>query len=364
MKIKEICKYLEEFAPLTLQEPYDNSGLLVGDPDHEVNKALITLDITEEVIQEAIDNNCGLIISHHPIIFNGLKQITVGNHVERVIIAAIQHDIALYAIHTNLDNVAEGVNGMISKKLGLINQRVLQPAKDILKKLVTFAPAKNAESVRQAIFDAGGGHIGNYDYCSFNMEGEGSFRANEDANPHVGEINKIHYEKEARIEVIYPSYKEKAILSAMLKTHPYEEVAYDIYPLDNKFNNVGAGLIGELPVALDDEVFLNRVKEIFQVPCIRHSRLLGKPIKHIALCGGSGSFLLKTARLAGADIFLTGDVKYHQFFETENTMVIADIGHYESEQFTKDLIHQILIKKIPNFALQISEVNTNAVNYI
>lgn len=363
MKIKEIISHLEEFAPLSLQESYDNAGLIIGHPDEEVSQALICLDITENSLDEAIQNNCQLIISHHPVIFKGLKKITGSNLVERLVLKAIKNNISIYAIHTNLDNVLEGVNAKIAEKLCLKNNKILQSRKGLLKKLVTFCPLEQSEKVRNALFKAGAGSIGNYDSCSFNTEGKGTFRANEKANPFVGEKNSLHTEIEDRIETIFPSYKESAVLKSLFMTHPYEEVAYDIYPLDNEFANVGSGIIGELEKGITEEDFLKKLKLEFKTGSIRHSELLNKKIKKVAICGGSGSFLIQSAMMAGADVFVSADIKYHDFFEADGNILITDIGHFESEQFTKELICSILTKKIPTFALRISEIETNPVKY-
>ncbi len=364
MKIKDIIKPLEDLAPPYLQESYDNTGLLIGNPQSEIKKVIITLDVTEALLQEAIDKKCDLIISHHPLIFKGLKSITGRNATERIVEIAIRRDIAIYAIHTNLDNVDNGVNAVLCEKLGLKNTKILSPKKELLRKLVTFCPEDHAEKVREAIFNAGAGHIGDYDSCSFNTPGTGSFRGSEDTNPFVGEKGKLHYENEVRLETIYPIYKEKAILNALFDAHPYEEVAYDIYFLGNEFSRVGAGMIGELEKEVDEIDFLNKIKKITGVGCIKHSQLLNGKIKRVAVCGGSGSFLINDAKRNGADIFLTGDVKYHDFFEAENKMMIADIGHYESEQFAKELIYSVLNENFSNFAVLISETNTNSVNYL
>ena len=363
MKIKELISPLEKLAPPFLQESYDNAGLLIGNPEMEVSKVLISLDVTEKVLDEAIVKNCQIIIAHHPLIFKGLKRITGKNMVERIVAKAIKNDIAIYAIHTNLDNVIGGVNSILCDKLGIRNPQILSPKEGLLRKLVTFCPKKDASKVRQAIFDAGAGHIGNYDNCSFNTEGTGSFRALEGSNPYVGEKGQVHFEEEVRIESVLPVYLENKILQAMNAAHPYEEVAYDIYPLMNTYGNVGAGMIGELETEMDEKAFLQRIKDITGSACIRHSDLLGKKIKKVAVCGGSGSFLIQDAIRAGADIFITGDIKYHDFFEADKKLVIADIGHYESEQFSKELIYSVLIKKFPTFAVLISEGHTNSVNY-
>lgn len=364
MIVRDITQCLEEIAPSAHQESYDNSGLIVGSPTMELTGVLICLDSTEEIIDEAIANNCNMVIAHHPIVFSGLKRFNGSDYIQRTIIKAIKNDIAIYSIHTNLDNATEGVNAMIGEKLGLINTRILSPKKGILKKLATYAPSMNKEKVLNALFNAGAGNIGNYDECSFSHEGEGSFKANENAEPHVGEINKRHLEKEVKIEVIVPSHLERKVVKALLKAHPYEEVAYDIYTLENKNNYVGSGLIGELPEPVESLAFLKSLKSNMQTECVRHTDVLKKNIKTVALCGGAGSFLLGTAIGQGADVFITGDFKYHQFFDADGKIVIADIGHYESEQFTKDLIYRILSEKFSNFAFLLSKVNTNPINYL
>jgi len=364
MRIKDIVKPLEEIAPVCLQESYDNSGLQIGYPDQEADKVLITLDITDEVVEEAIQKGCKLIISHHPLIFTGLKKITGKNYTERLVSKIIKNDIAVYAAHTNLDNAAQGINEILGKKLGLINLKILHPKKDLLRKLVTFCPTEHAEKVRTALFTAGAGHIGNYDSCSFNTPGTGSFRGLENSNPFTGETGKLHFENEIRIETIYPIYKEQDILKALFSSHPYEEVAYDIYPLNNTFCRVGAGMIGELEREADEIEFLKIIKKTIGAKIIRHSGLTGNKIRKVALCGGSGSFLIPEAVKAGADVYITGDIKYHDFFDAEKKILIADAGHFETEQFAKELIYSILIKNFPTFAVLISEINTNPISYL
>ena len=363
LKIKNVTEFLENFAPLAYQEDYDNAGLIVGNKNWDCKGALLTIDTTEEVVDEAIRKGINFIISHHPIVFSGLKKITGKNYIERTIIKAIKNDIAIYTSHTNLDNVQQGVNAKIADKLGLIKRSVLSPVTGNLKKLVTFIPTEHADNVRKAVFDAGAGHIGNYDSCGYNLQGKGSFRASDEARPYVGNKGEVHFEEETRFETIFPSHLQSKIISALLKAHPYEEVAYDIYPLDNANNLIGSGLIGELPQEIEEREFMAVLKEVFKVSTIRHTQFLNKKIMNVALCGGSGSFLLKKAIGKKADIFISGDFKYHQFFDAENQILIADVGHFESEQYTKDLFYDILTKKFPNFALHFSEVNTNPVNY-
>jgi dinuclear metal center YbgI/SA1388 family protein len=364
MKIKEISLYLESIAPLAFQESYDNSGLTIGHQEMEVNAALLSLDVTEEVVDEAVHKKVNLIISHHPVIFSGIKSLTGRNYNERAILKAIKNDIAIYSMHTNIDNVMGGVNSKIAEKIGLTDTRILVPSKSKLCKLVTFVTEADAAVVREAIFSAGAGHIGKYDQCSYNLKGEGSFRGGDDATPYVGKKGKIHFEEEIRIETIFPKHLHNQIVNALLNAHPYEEVAYDIYPLENEYEMIGSGMIGSLEKPEEEEKVLMRIKEIFSLEYLKHTTLLGKKIKTIALCGGAGSFLLHDAIRAGADLFLSADFKYHQYFDADGKIVIADMGHYESEQFTLELFYELLMKKFPKFAVHFSDVNTNPIKYI
>ena len=363
MKIQEIASFLELVAPPSLQESYDNAGLLTGNNQWDCTGIICTLDATEAVVLEAIEKKCNLIVAHHPIIFGGLKKITGKNYVEQTIITALKNDIAIYAIHTNLDNVLHGVNAAIADKLGLVNRKILQPKNDTLKKLFTFVPVEFAENVRSAIFNAGGGHISNYSECSFNMAGQGTFKPGEGTNPFTGKRGIRHTEDEIKMEMIFPAWQEKAILAALFNAHPYEEVAYDIIALANENRGVGSGLVGELPEAISEIAFLGLLKEKFTLSVIRHTPLLKKPVKKIALCGGAGSFLIGDATATGADFYITGDIKYHEFFDANGTLVVADIGHYESEQFTIDLLFDILSQKFPTFAVLKTGVITNPVHY-
>jgi dinuclear metal center YbgI/SA1388 family protein len=362
--ITDIISVFEQFAPIALQEGYDNSGLTVGDPAAEVKSALIAIDVTEEVVQEAIDNHCQLIVSHHPITLNGFKKLTGQNGPERSAIKAIRHNIAIYSAHTNADSVPHGVSGMMAKKLGLINQEILEPKKDALLKLVTFVPQSHADKVRQALFDAGAGHIGNYDSCSFNSQGTGTFKGNEQSNPFAGQKNTMHTEAEIKIETILPRYLKSKVVKALLTNHPYEEAAYDLYPLANQWSSAGYGIVGDLPEKLNFQQFLAQVKDTFNCGCVRYTEQIKQTVSRVALCGGSGSSLLSNAIASGADVFITGDFKYHQFFDAEKRIAIADIGHYESEQFTKELFFELLTKKFPNFAVRLSQVNSNPIKYL
>jgi len=363
MQIREIISLLENIAPPQLQESYDNSGLLTGNADWECSGVLVSLDATEEIVKEAVAKKCNLIVAHHPIIFGGLKKITGKNYVERTVIAAIKNDVAIYAIHTNLDNVINGVNGKMADRLGLVNRQVLSPKLSLLKKIIVFAPAAQADQVRSAIFAAGAGHIGNYSECSFNATGEGTFKAGEGTNPFAGQIGERHSENEIKIEAIFPQWLERGIIKSLLAAHPYEQPAYDIIALGNSLPSTGSGLIGQLPQPIAEIDFLGIIKKAFGLEAIKHTVLTGKPVKKVALCGGAGSFLINAAIASGAGFYITSDVKYHEYFDAENRLVIADIGHYESEQYTVNLLFDILNEKYPTFATLKTETNTNPVRY-
>ena len=362
--VRDVSAYLESVAPLPLQESYDNAGLIVGDETMPVTGVLVCLDSTEDVIEEAIQHGCNLVVAHHPIVFSGLKKFNGRNYVERTVMKALRNDVAIYAAHTNLDNVHNGVNARLCHRLGLEHPRILQPKKSLLKKLVTFCPVGHAAAVRQALFDAGAGRIGRYDECSFSSPGTGTFRAGEGASPFVGRQGEQHQEQEIRIEVIFEAYREADLLKALKASHPYEEVAFDLYALDNSWTDTGAGMIGVLAAPVPETDFLRFVKEKTGAGVVRHTALLGHEVRTVAVCGGSGSFLLKEAIRQGADVLVTADFKYHQFFDADRRIVIADIGHYESERFTMDLLHDLIRKKFPTFALRLTEVNTNPVHYL
>jgi len=362
-KIKDIIDSMEEWAPKSYAESYDNPGLIVGNRDAKVNGVLVSLDCTEEVVEEAIAKGCNLIVSHHPIVFKGLKKLTGSNYVERTVIKAIRSDIALYAIHTNLDNVPTGVNKMIADKIGLDNTRILSPKSGELEKLEVFVPSDHQDTLREAIFAAGGGEIGEYSKCSFNTEGKGTFLPGEDSDPYSGKRGKMEEASEVKIEIMYPTYLRNKILFAMRKSHPYEEVAHYIHPVSNVNQFLGSGMVGELSADLDLKQFLEHLKNAMDLKVIRHTPSVSEKVKRVAICGGSGSFLLGAAKAAGADIFITGDFKYHEFFDAENDIVIADIGHYESERFTVDLIGTFIREKFSTFATHFTEVNTNPIHY-
>ncbi len=364
MNVKNLLDSIEQLAPFGLQEQYDNSGLLIGDPKMEVKSILLTLDCTETIVDEAIENGCNVIIAHHPILFGPIKKITGRNYVERVLIKAIKNDIALIAVHTNLDNVRNGVNDLIADKLGLENRSILAPMADNLVKLVVFVPDAHADQVRKAMWEAGAGAIGDYDECSFNVKGQGSFKPLQGSSAFSGSIDTLKWEDETRIEVILRKHSKDKVIDAMLKNHPYEEVAYDMYSLLNKDHHAGAGIVGNLAEPVNTSDFLRNLKETMKAGCIKYTSLVVDEISRVAICGGSGSFLLNDAISSKADIFITSDFKYHQFFDAEDKIIIADIGHFESEQYTPEIFYRLLKKNFPTFAVRLSERITNPVNYL
>lgn len=364
MKISEIISLIEDVAPLSLQEDYDNAGLQVGDKNNEATGALLCIDVTEDIIDEAVQKGLNLVISHHPLLFKGLKSITGKNYIERVVIKAIKNNISIYSAHTNLDNAPGGVNYKIAEKLNLRNVQILSPQNGKLLKLIVFVPTEHADKVREAMLTAGAGKIGNYDMCSYNLDGYGTFRACEGAEPYCGEVGAIHKENEVRIEVILPEYNRGSVLKAMLMAHPYEEPAYDILQLENTNAYAGSGLVGELCDSVDEIEFLKTIKDVFKVGVIKYSSLTGKKIKRVALCGGSGAFLINDAIRANADLFLTGEVGYHNFFMAEKKILLVEAGHYETEQYTKDIFCDIITKKFPNFAVQYTDIEPNSINYL
>lgn len=364
MIIQEVINHLEELAPLDYAEEFDNVGLLVGDKNTKLTGILVTLDTLESVIDEAIEKKCNLIVSFHPIIFKGLKKLNGNSYVERVVMKAIQNNIAIYAIHTALDNALQGVNDIICNTLELKHKKILLPQKGTIKKLTTFVPNKDANQLRQALFNAGAGHIGNYDQCSFNTDGVGTYRGNELSNPVKGEKGTIHHEEETQISLTFQKHLESKILKSLFEQHPYEEVAFEVTTLDNYNQTIGMGMVGELEKEMDTLEFLTFVKKKMNATCIKHSKIVKKSVKRIAVVGGSGSFAINAAKSANADVFITSDLKYHDFFSAENEIILADIGHYESEQFTKSFLADYLSKKITNFAVVLSTTNTNPVTYL
>lgn len=362
-KIKDIVQHLERIAPLAYQESYDNAGLIVGDASKNVSNILITLDVTEEVIDEAISKNCELIVAHHPIIFKGLKKLTGGNYVERTVIKAIKNDIAIYASHTNLDNIKNGVNAKIAEKLGLKNLKILSPKKGQLVKLSVFVPQEESANLKKALHKAGAGQIGEYADCAFESQGTGSFLPSDKANPSIGEKGKLESVEETKIEVIFPMHMKGKILRAMKLAHPYEEVAYYLHQLENTFDDLGSGMIGEIDSPMPAKEFFDYLKEKMDLEVIKHTAEINRKIQKVALCGGSGSFLISQAKALKADIYISSDIKYHEFFDADGSLIIADIGHYESERFTNEIFYAILKENFANIALHLGQTVTNPIKY-
>ena len=363
VSINNIIDLLDEWAPPAYAEDFDNVGLLVGDSSKQCTGVLVSHDCIEVVLDEALDTNCNLIVCFHPILFTGLKKITGRDYVEKVILKAIRNEIAIYALHTRLDNHPEGVNKLLSDRLGLLESKVLIPKPSGLKKLSTYVPKSDVDDVLQALHQAGAGAIGNYSECSFILEGKGQFRGNEKSQPHIGNPSEKTQVEEVQIQVVFESYLKEKIQNALITAHPYENIAYEIFILDNTLDKVGIGRIGKLAQPHTEEQFLSFVKEKLQTQLIRHSPFTRKPIETVAVLGGSGSFAISNALSQKADAFITADLKYHHFYQGGNTLLLLDVGHFESEQFIKNLIVDYLSKKLPNFAIILSHAKTNPVNY-
>ena len=362
MRIQCVLHAIEAFAPRTLQEDYDNSGLQVGDTAKDCTGVLLSLDVTEATVKEASECGCNLIVSHHPLLFKGIKQISPASETGRIVLSAIEKGIAIYSSHTALDNALGGVSFRMAQKLGMENVKVLQPQSGKLAKLVVFVPDDYVKPVSEALFASGAGKIGNYDSCSYQMRGHGSFRALEDANPFVGGIGEVHSEPETRLEVIIPKSKIYAAVSAMIKVHPYEEPAHDIIPLENVDAYAGSGVVGDIASA-SLETVLARLKSVFGTGAIRYCGDAKKPIKRIALCGGSGAFLTGDAIAAGADLYVSGDFKYHDFTTFASRIAIADVGHYESEQCTKEIFKELIERNFPDLAVKMAESDIKTIKY-
>jgi len=364
ISVREITQALETVAPPSLQESYDNSGLIVGSPNDAVEKALLSLDCTPAIVEEAIREGCDMIIAHHPIVFKGLKKFNGKNYVEKAVMLAIKHDVALYACHTNLDNVLhKGVNAKIAEKLGLTHTRIMSPKGGQLLKLGVHVPEDYLSEVEAAMFQHGAGNIGNYSDCGFSWDGRGTFTPNNASKPFIGSANESTVGLEKRIEVLVPEYCLSSVLGAMKEAHPYEEVAYDVVQLKNDWQEVGSGIIGELPSSVSMDDFIQLLKTKMELNFFKGTKSNRTEIKKVGICGGAGSFLIPQAMASGCDAYITSDVKYHEFFDTEGGMFLCDIGHYESEKFTIPLFKEILSEKIPNFATIFAQTDTNPVQY-
>ena len=365
LKVREIIRLLEEWAPPILQESYDNSGLIVGDRDAVIEKVLVSLDCTEDVVAEAEAEGAGMIISHHPIVFKGLKSFTGSTYVEKTVMRAIKSGIAIYAIHTNLDNVYSGVNYELATALGCEKSslKILKPKPELLAAITVFCPEDKAEEVKEAMHRAGAGEVGDYDMCSFSVEGEGAFRPLEGSNPMVGNHGEVEKVGEQRIEMLCERWKTGNVIAAAKNAHPYDEMVNFVTFLSNKNGKIGSGMTGKLPNPISWEEFLDSTKIALNVQHIKHTKPISKTVQHIAVCGGSGSFLLRDAISKRADVFITSDFKYHEFFDAEDKIMIADVGHFESEWRTSTIIANRIREKFTNFAVRLASANTNPVQF-
>ena len=363
MRIEKIISIIEKWAPTAYAEDFDNVGLLLGNAEAECMGILITHDVTENVIEEAVEKKFNLIICFHPIIFSGLKKLTGKTYVERVVTKTIKNDIAVYAIHTALDNHKEGVSYSLAVALGLKNIQILMPQKNTLKQLITYVPKENSATLLEALYQSGAGALGNYDQCSFITEGTGSFRGNENSKPHLGKKLIREEVREVQLSLVFQKHLEGKIIQTLFENHPYEEIAYQVHPLDNTNQGIGIGSIGIFGEEITEQDFLKLVVEKLETSFIRHSALSKRKIKKVAILGGSGSFVIPTAKQKKVDALVTADLKYHDFFQAEGHILLVDGGHYETERFTKKLIYNHLIEKLPNFAIALSKSITNPVNY-
>lgn len=361
--LRTLLACIEQWAPFSWQESYDNAGLILGDPDRNVTEALVCFDVTPEVVDEAVRIGAGLIVSHHPAIFKGIKRINPASRLGYMIKQSLCHDIAWCALHTNLDNTLNGVNSYLCEQLGLKDVQPLAPLQDIYGKLQVYVPEAYAEKLRQALAEAGCGAGARYDACSYSSRGEGRFRAGSQAHPFSGQIGELHCEAECKIECLYPLHKTRQVLDVLRTNHPYEEPAFDLLPLRNEATGQGAGAIGNLQESMQETELLDKLKELTGTHCIRHSGFRGRKIRRIALCGGSGGSFIGNACARQADAYITGDLKYHDFADAGSGTWLVDIGHFESEKFAMELIFRFIRKNFPNFAVSISEQARNPVSF-
>ncbi|MGM0602343.1 MAG: Nif3-like dinuclear metal center hexameric protein [Bacillota bacterium] len=369
-KAQEIISLMGEIAPVKLAEEWDNVGLQIGDLSNEVNKVLLALDLNTEVIDEAVDNNCNMIITHHPVIFNGINSVSSESAVGDMIIRLIKNDIIVFSAHTNLDIVEEGLNDFICRKLGIEDFQPLDVTQiGNYYKFVVFVPENHIENIKSAVFKNGGGKLGNYSHSGFVSKGKGSFKPLKGSEPYIGSTEKIEEVDEIRLETIVAEDKLDKVLKAVLKAHPYEEAAYDIYEIKRTSNVDGIGRIGYLTDTMLLGDYINTVKEKLNLPYLKFVGKKDKKIKKVAVCNGSGADFIKKAGYKGADLYLTGDIKYHEAQHAEELdLALIDIGHYESEIWVKELLYDKLTslaekrnKKDVEFI--ISAVNTNPWNY-
>lgn len=339
----QIIKIMNSIAPQYLKLGYDKVGLQVGGGSFSVKRIMVTLEITDSVIREAIDNRADLIVSHHPLIFKSLDRVVGDDFVGRAVMSLIRSGISVLVAHTNLDRAANGVNEVLGRALGLQDIEVLQPATDAkMLKVVVFIPEENVEQIISAVGEIGAGVIGNYSYCSFRSEGTGTFLPDKDASPHTGRVGELNQERESRLEVLVAPDILNRVIEIMIDVHPYEEVAYDVYEVQNPQVGVGMGRLGMLP----EPMKLGACVEIWQEKLGCTFRVAGdvdKQIKKVAVCGGSGADLIGIAKARGADVLVTGDVKHHSAHEAlEKDIAVIDAGHAETEKLVVPELVELL----------------------
>jgi len=364
MTIKQVTQFLEQKFPLYLQEDFDNCGVQCGDVRQEITGAMVCFEMSEQVIDEAIAEGCNLVISHHPLILKrGITKILPTDRVGAMICKALAHNMVLYSMHTNIDSGVGGGNDVFAEKLNLQNVKVLEPHKGLYRKLVVFVPKENAEALKSALFEIGCGVQGNYDSCGYTVHGQGQFRPLKGANPHIGEENQLEHVEEERIEMIYPTGLQRTVVQAIYEHHPYEEPAFDLLPLENESRTIGLGRIGELPKVMPVSEFLECLKDKLGFEHCRYAGDTTKMIHKVAVCGGGGSSFIDLAIASGADAYVSGDFKYHDFFKSHSGTLLVDIGHYEGEYFIKNIIHQQIKENFTNFAALISKMEKVEVKY-
>lgn len=368
MIVKELIKYLEDWAPPGAAWEKDNVGLLVGSGDEKIENIFLSLELTGEVLEQALKKNCNFIFTHHPLIFNPVKNLDVNkNPNSKLIYKLIKNDINLFSAHTNLDFTKDGVSFTLAKKLKLNKITFLKNEESNQFKVVVFLPETNLDEVASAMFNQGAGIIGEYNNCSFRTNGIGTFKGSANSNPFIGKKENFEKANEVRLEVLVDSWKLNKVINAMLKSHPYEEPAYDIYPLRNKNVNYGAGAIGELDNEMNVNEFLKHVEKSLLLSNFRFVNGNKRRIKKVAVCGGSGSELLNDAISKNADVFITADIKYHTFHDAKNKILLIDAGHYETEvvilKIVEEKIKKLIKEKKENIKVYKYSSSTNPVKF-
>lgn len=369
--VKNIESTLSQLAPAMLKMDYDNVGLQVGDSSSKVKKILVSLNITSEVAEEAVKKKCDLIVSHHPLIFRPLKNIRAGEGNSDIIIKLVRNNISYIACHTNFDSVKQGVSFLLAEKIGLKNPKVLVTSKEIRKssyienyKLTVYVPKTHLFLLKKALAEAGAATIGEYDFCYFEQEGTGSFRPGIKATPHIGEKEKLSEITEIKLETIVPVRTVSSVIKALLQTHPYEEPAYDLYKLENDFQNYGLGAIGDLEKEVSMNEFLKIVTNKLKIDNVRFSRPENsKRIKRVAVMGGSGGDMWRKALSQGADAYLTAECDHHTFLDAKGKLFIVEATHQATEQFAVQGLTNYIKSKYANLEVVTSQEDCDPILY-